>query len=216
VTSGVRKFAMDAMPDNNANRGNFLRGGYGSSNNMRDPMLSRRPGSIATKSYRESVSVTCPRKILLSNTTSALSIAEVYGGCDPSLARRKSRTRHLNLVPWPSPVDISCHLLPSFLFCRFQLRFRENDYEKGSFALLCREIVGSLISEGINAAMRRLSRAEGERMSDEIACDLLDSSNTSTARTSRPGEEPETTNPLRGLIMIRAMLSKVQTPEVQC
>ena len=73
VTSGVRKCAMDAMPDNNVNRGNFLRGGYGSSSNMRDPMLSRRPGSIGrlpTKSHRECVSVTCPRKILLSNTTS--------------------------------------------------------------------------------------------------------------------------------------------------
>ena len=40
-------------------------------------------------------------------------------------------------------------------------------------------------------------------------------SNTITARTSRPGEKPETTNPLQGLIMIRAMPSKVQAREVQ-
>src|SRR5262249_34728491 len=43
----------------------------------------------------------------------------------------------------------------------------------------------------------------------------LPHSNTSTARTSRSGEKPETTNPLQGLIMIRTMLSKVQAREVQ-
>src|SRR5215472_14627857 len=46
-------------------------------------------GRLLTKSHRECVSVTCPRKILLSNTTSALSIKE--GGTPVRRLRSKSR-----------------------------------------------------------------------------------------------------------------------------
>src|SRR5215469_7652718 len=46
-------------------------------------------GRLPTKSHRECVSVTCPRKILLSNTTSALSIKE--GGTPVRWLRSKSR-----------------------------------------------------------------------------------------------------------------------------